>query len=149
MTDELTPEEKKVARSIRVEDHVGGWITFFCSMLVLLGFGVLFWQCVQWLKVAEWPSLSWSDGIYWAAGHGLDLPNARGVEKIMRLIGRLPLFTLPIVVGFGGACLWFNEAREDAERQRVRAKVARIKAQGPSKCRATTERDRRAPAAGP
>lgn len=133
MIEELTPDEEKVARSIHRENEVSGWVGLILCMLVLLGLSVLLWQCYQWLRVAEWPSLSWSDGFYWVTGRGLDLPAARGVEKIMRLVGRLPLFSLPIVVGFGGACLWFNDAQEDAERQRVRGKIARIKAQGRSK----------------
>lgn len=127
MIEELTPEERKVATSIRLEDHATGWVVLVCGILGFLGVGIFGWQCVVWLQDAEWHPLSWADGFAWMGAGPLYLPEYRGAEKILRWLGELPLCWLPVVVAFAITFYWFRD-HDQPERNRVRGKVARIAA---------------------
>ena len=125
MTDtDLTAEEVAISRRIDREGIISGWVIFAITCLFLLGVGILGWQVLQWLRDGFWTSMAWSDFGAWMGWPAVNLPDARGVEKIAHWLGRLPLFSLPLVLAFGAAFLWFNDKPEDEAVRKVRMKMA-------------------------
>jgi hypothetical protein len=125
MDTDLTDDEQVIAKRIHREDEINGWAGLSLALLFLAGAAILAWQILLWLKAGEWTSYTWADAFAWA--RPLELPNGRGVEKLLRWIGQLPLCLLPLVIAFSVSGLWFNDKQDDPNTRRVRMKIASAK----------------------
>lgn len=125
MDTDLTDDEQVIAKRIHRENEISGWAGLSLALLFLAGAAILGWQILLWLKSGEWTSYTWADAFAWAGP--LDLPNGRGVEKILRWIGHLPLCLLPVAIAFAVGGLWFNDKQDDPDTRRVRMKIANAK----------------------
>jgi len=125
MDTDLTDDEQVTAKRIHREDEISGWVGLSLALLFLAGAAILAWQILLWLKTGEWPSYTWADAFAWAGP--LELPNGRGVEKLLRWVGELPLCLFPIAIAFAAGGLWFTDKQDDPNKRRVRMKIANAK----------------------
>ncbi|MEG8053582.1 hypothetical protein QP185_10610 [Sphingomonas aerolata] len=125
MDTDLTDDEQVIAKRIHREDEISGWAGFSLALLFLAGAAILAWQRLVWLKAGEWTSYTWADAFAWAGP--LELPNGRGVEKLLRWIGQLPLCLLPVAIAFAVGGLWFHDKQDDLNTRCVRMKIANAK----------------------
>lgn len=100
-----TPAELKLIAADRRKDTVTGWSITLAALLTLWGLAILGWQCLQWLKFGDWPVKTWAHGLRWL---GSDYPTVNGIgaQRIVDWVMGLPMWTLPIAIGLGGATLW-------------------------------------------